>query len=740
VKTITTATQNAWVGQVKGGATAPYMRATIQKMNIHLYGYALQRVRGSRLTGHGDLASMLFTQTNRPIELPNIKSITWNRSIDSDVATCTLTLWNTEILPLGQTPEDGDVQALDQPGYFTYNRGATEEGQTLWDYAKNGWRDMLVPDRIIKTWEGYGFDAAAVPELDENMYQSGTWLIDEVEYTSGGEIKVECRDLGRALLDQIMFPPVIPWARYPLMFSKRITKARPNKYVSNPGTKWVRPTYTKDSNLPYIGQGFTDGGRPYVDSNGAVRGHHGSHAFDSSTRTYWLSVGNYPNWSSAYEWVQGKFSSRTIDSVKVRSWGGPYTIYISVYGGGRWRGSGKIPYKARAVDAESDINFVVRSTIGEDEEKIFRLPKKIRDMNNITSVRITLHDLKDTGIGQYKYRGGIRDVQVTSQPTSISVDQGSYTIGDYDDYTDVVKWLLGWGGFYWPTNQQIGASGQTISRPTWPKYVISDGSTVTLTPGSSDPVFNNAAKGRIWGDLEQTGTAGTVDLSAEQFDKLPLMDGISKIRDIVNYVFFIDEWGGAVWRSPNIWKKGNYLSNNAGGPNTGRTTSMVTIDENTTLLSLSAKVSSRNVRERVFVANTTGREGAVSVGFNPFPSGLRRVGGWTDQNFDDAEECQIMADLVTLRQSFQYRKDGLTIPGNPAIQIDDQIKIVERTTGETYIHYVNGITSTWDATTRKWTYELQTNWLGENPFDRWFFDPSQLAEETRRYLGTIGKI
>lgn len=99
-----------------------------------------------------------------------------------------------------------------------------------------------------------------------------------------------------------------------------------------------------------------------------------------------------------------------------------------------------------------------------------------------------------------------------------------------------------------------------------------------------------------------------------------------------------------------------------------------------------------------------------------------------------------MADLITLRQAFNFRTNQITIPGYPAIQVDDQVRIRERITGETYIHYVREITSEWSASTGEWTYSLVTNWLGETPFTRWAFDPAQLSAETRAYLETVGAI
>jgi hypothetical protein len=89
---------------------------------------------------------------------------------------------------------------------------------------------------------------------------------------------------------------------------------------------------------------------------------------------------------------------------------------------------------------------------------------------------------------------------------------------------------------------------------------------------------------------------------------------------------------------------------------------------------------------------------------------------------------------------FSYRSNSVTIPGNPAIQIDDQVRIYERVTGETYIHYVSGINSKWDVQTGQWTYTLTTHWLGETPFSDWSFDPNTLSDATKLYLTATGKL
>jgi hypothetical protein len=728
MRDVTTQTTDAWKAAFKGGDIQPMARATIQTLDILRLNYNLRTVPYAKMQGTGVFTCAVFGQSFQPIELPNIASISWERSTTQDVASCTLVLWNTEPLPLGSTPEDESFGAFERPGYFTFNHGTTTEQQTRWGHEANGWQGLLAPDRVIRTYEGYGFDPLAPPDQDEHMYPSGVWLIDDVAYDANGLITVTCRDIGRLLIDQIMFPPVVPFNQYPLTFQSYhdVTVTPPPQTVRTTG--WSRPKYDTDSNIPYIGKGFTDGGVPYVSSTGAVRGHHGKHAFDTNKTSYWLSVGNYPNWSSAYEYVQGKFSSRTLRAVKIKTFGGPYTYYISVYAGGAWKGTKKIPYKARAVDTNADIRFVKSGRIGKDKEAIIELPKAY---SGATAVRITLTDLYDTGIGEFRWRGGIRDIQINSTTaTTVQPPNTTTKEGNYGDYTDIVQYLCAWGGFYWP---KAGTTNYN--------YVMSEDGTKTYhTPVAGASSEMRIAGHHVWGQFEDTATQGKVDLGVEIWDKKPLMDGISYIRDIVNFLFFIDENGGVVWRSPNIWEVGNFISPPNGGPNIVRTTDLVEIDEAETLMGMTATLSSRNIRERIFVANVTGNYGAMAQGYNPQPSGIRRVAGWTDQNFRSTEECQIMADLIAIRSMFTYRKNTLQIPGYPAIQIDDQVRIYEATTAESFVHYVDSISSEFDMQTRQWTYSLNTHWLGEEPFDKWAFNPYQLSLETREYLQLLGKI
>src|SRR5690606_26613764 len=149
----------------------------------------------------------------------------------------------------------------------------------------------------------------------------------------------------------------------------------------------------------------------------------------------------------------------------------------------------------------------------------------------------------------------------------------------------------------------------------------SSGTQTVVAAPSTDPVLK---AGRVWGDFEPTGTMSAAPMGISVRDKKPVLDGINTVRDMVGYIFYIDELGGAVFRSPNIWSVGNWIG--LGAASAGRTTEIIEIDEMKHILSLSATLSSRSVREKVFVGNLSGQIAGMSSGHNPYPSGLRRVG------------------------------------------------------------------------------------------------------------------
>ena len=464
---------------------------------------------------------------------------------------------------------------------------------------------------------------------------------------------------------------------------------------------------------------------------------------------YWLSTGQTHRWSKVW-WEFDFDSPRSVAALRLLCIGGPYRIYVSVRGSdGEWRGKRQIPYEVttKGVDLHADIPFV-KSIVGERGKKFDMVLKKV--YHDIKKVRITFTRLWDTQTSDdYPWRAGLRTVQIyrnTSDDrdgSNMDIIHGTHLdpVGNYRDYTDIVKMVCCWGGFYWPGHGQLSGGGQVaedyvklgLSGPTGEHFDLLR----YVTWETYDP---RLPRGRCWGDFMNTGTHNLpgAELTVDLFDKQPLMDVISYLRDMLGFLFFVDELGGAIWRMPNFIKQGNYLSPTTLGHHTRqRTRQYVTIDENQTLLDYSTTVSSEANREVIFVANLTGTYGVAIEGYAPSGANMRRTAGWTDSKFASRRETRVMADMIATQQMFVYRKGRATIPGYPAIQIDDQVKIYERVTNETYFHYVQGIECTLDMEAGEFTYNLTTHWLGESE-DTWQLDTTKLDNLTQAYLDQLG--
>jgi hypothetical protein len=741
----------AWKSPAKVGDYRPVVRATIQEHNLKKFDYDTAWANGGTFEADrhrtGRFTSILFGDKSPMRELRNIQNYSWERSVDQDVATCSITLLNTELSAIGVAPDSPlSPDDFEKPGWFTYNRGDAKESDR-WGYnTDTGWNGLIVPDRIVKTYEGYGVDPTVPPAMDKNLVQSGTWMIDKVVVNSDGTITLEMRDLGRLLLDQIVFPPVVPMDDYPLSWSK--IKSQNVAGRDALGGAWEADLRSRgdatSSNEMYVGKGLTNAPYPhYVTNNGGVEGHHARHVLMHGSGQvqaspadaekdlyYWWSTGQDTRDSKV--WWEYEFNANTpLAALRLRVKGGPYRIYISVHNGDKWLGRRKVPYKKTTggVDIDANIPFVTSAIADRNNDFDVILPRAY----NAKKFRITFGRLKDSRLGEHPWRAGLRQVQIYTAANKADLSFGPgeklKVVGNYADYTHIVKWVCAWGGFFWPPSS-TGMDFYRLHHEGEAQYHY-------VTYDHYDPVL---PKGRVWGDFMRSGTAGIADLTVDMFDKKPLMDIISYVRDLLGFVFWVDETGGIVWRLPNYYSLGNYHSpydlDHRG--RTGRTSEVITIDEKETLLAYSTTLDSANIRERIFVGNAVGGMGVVIKGFNPYPVGLRRVAGWTDQRFNTKQEVRVMADMISARQMFTYRRATVTIPGNPAIQIDDQVRIFERVTNETYYHYVMGIKCELDMSTGEWTYDLDVHWLGEDPNDVWVVDVDVLDGATQQYLNAVG--
>lgn len=252
--------------------------------------------------------------------------------------------------------------------------------------------------------------------------------------------------------------------------------------------------------------------------------------------------------------------------------------------------------------------------------------------------------------------------------------------GNYKDYADIIRDLLLWSGFY-------------------------------LYRYPAEPT-----KPAVHGNIETTGAYAILPLPDEMFDKKPAMEAITAIKEIVGYVFWIDESGAAHFESPNWWTIGNF-------DETGqRIDLMPEIDEAVQLTDHQSELSDADARSEITLASaapTANFKGTIVSTITPpgfdLLKGLVKPAIWANGNFDDEEEQYAMAELIAMHIWFSLRQSSTTCVGNPLISINDQVRIYERVTGETYINYVRGIRTMWDAVSGNYEMTLTTHWLGGVP-------------------------
>lgn len=726
----------AWRSEVKDGPRRPVVRATVQKVNLKRFDYDTAQAQGGdfdhQRRRRGVFTSIIFGDDSGIRELRNIRSVSWTRALSQDVADCTITLKNTELTPIGNAEEVSHTGDFDMPGYMTYNRGETDNP---WGFTDDtGWSGVLVPDRLIRTYEGYGSDPSTDAANDPNLLLSGTWLIDSAEYTSEGDITLKCRDVGAMLLHQIVFPPVIPYGEYPLQWDHIRGEQVPARDAKGGSWTLLKGLGTaSSSNDKYIGAGLTNAPNDhYVTSNGGVDGHHAKHVLDQGDQGWWQSTGQDDYKDKVWWQIDLKDDSTAMAAIRIHCFGGPYKVFISLHNGNKWLGKKRIPYDVGVggVDIGADIPFVATARPEKGLPEEFTLPRKY---GSIEKIRLTFTNLRQQGVGEHPFYAGLRDIHIYTAPqvSDLFFEKGTVLkqIGNYRDYTDIVKMVCAWGGFYWP-EQSTGMD-----------FIKFNQDKTYVHMAAPDPKM---PKGRVWGDFMKSGTYGEAPLTVDLFDKKPLMDVISYIRDVLGFIFWIDETGGVVWRLPNLGlahepKLGNYLSpTHVGVRARTRTSEIIELTDEDDLISYTTSLSSANLRERIFVGDAVGKIGTVIKGFNPYKPGFRRVAGWTDQNFATKRETRVMADMIAARQMFSYRRSQIRIWGNPAIQIDDQIRVWERTTNETYYQYVESVSSELNMEEGTWFYDLETHWLGEHPTDAWVVKVDELATATKNYLNATG--
>lgn len=721
------------------GDTKPVARAIIQKATLRKYG---------------PWRSLAFGQDQPHYEIPNIRTVTRDNRHQSDAASMTLTFLNQTPVDLmanldldhaGGTsgPSIRSLKDLAQPGYYTFRRGITPESLPRFGHGQDPvWVDMLIPNRVIRTFEGWGTDGAVNPWNDTKLILTGTWLIDSVEYNANGIITLNCRDVSKLLIEQRLYPPIIPIKQYPLEFCATYSETTTETFTTS---ETIIHEGSKGENVAQIllcKDGYISSNTPWYGCHNPVYGHLERHAFDGDTSTYWLSMGNNgPNELWSYEWIGARTFGEPVNKIRLKpKWGG-YVCYVGVMENGKWQGDKIVPYgywTSPAYPNQSNKPYVKKVNIPKSEAWFeIELPR----VYSADQVRVTFTNLQNSGLGNNPYRAAIYEFQALADipprteiiKTEETRDVERIIPGNINDYTDIVKVLASWSGFYWP-------------------FGLSDPILRAWEEGEGD----GSTSGRVWGDFAYSG-AYPVDppcIPASFWDNKSVMDGINQIKEILGFICYADATGGLVWRMPNIWRTGNFIT----GFGFIGADSIRTVDENKVLIDYGVTIDDNNLRSEIIVvsADDPTLHTAIQPGWGKgevIPSavdpagdlallgGQERIMLVPNYPFISQAEVDKFAYLVSLWIHWSYRKGKFRIPGNPAFEPDDQVRIFERITEESYIHYIQGVRSVMDLDKGTWYLDVDTHWLGVGPDQTWVVNTyKDMPPALYAYLVAIGEI
>jgi hypothetical protein len=687
------------------------------------------------------------------VEIPNIRSVSMDRSMDTDAASCTIILDNT-VLKADLASTDLVAGVLGDPGHFNPER-ANPESAAEWGISANAWDGLLDVNACIRTYMGYGGHHKTITQAvtDGDLVLKGVWLVDDVlPGPKAGTLTLECRDMFKLILDQVIYRPFMPsHAKYPLRYCRwlytRLLHAKILEYDSTHPTHvgadgWWK--YVTDLAMHPNGKGYW-----ILGSDGGV--------FSYGRVAFWGSMGD------------GGLSAPAVGLEPERLGNG----YWMVTSSGRIHTFGFAEYHGQLTGTPpSPIRRIRRTKSGKgywlmaESGAIYTFGDAVYYGGNPTTAH-PIVDMRVTRTGKgywllnaagqtYTYgdAGFLGNVDVPAGETAVGLALNPLFTG-YWVATDKGTILTGNDArlhrHNGPTKEVPSPLNDPIcaidSTPTGRGYLLvggdggifsfGDGGFWGSLPGAGayelkDPgdyldftdivqdlllwagfLLQGTGSDDVYGNLESTGTYAEECLAADLFDKRFVIDPLTEIKNIVGYVLWCDEQGAARFHSPNWWSYGNILDDGT------HTNTIPILDATKTLIDWTPRRRGDTLRSEIIISSsdpTVGMEGTVTTTFKPPDraqlKGMVRPFMWFNGYFTSADEQSTMAELVAMHQFFAQYTSIATVPFHPAIEPDDQVWVYERSTGEARVHYVRGVSVSHELDSGRMSMRLTTNRLG----------------------------
>ncbi len=687
------------------------------------------------------------------IEIPVgvLRQITTERSIDSDAASATITIFNQRMDPnlTGQNRHVGD------PGHFNPDRvGAL--GDARWGVRDQTWAGILVPGVLLRTYSGFGGHAKTIDQAvaDGNLLRTGTWLVDDTQRQTEGTMTLICRDMAVLLLDQELYPPLIPYAKYPLQFCRfRTTTVRtpavPVYDSSSPPAQigpegWIK-TIT-DGALNPAGTGYwilgNDGGlfaygsAPFYGSRGtAIDATRLSALAPAPSGTgYWMATEAGQVEAFGDVTMLGELATAPPDPIRgMRAhpsgtgyWlldanGGVYAFGTAGYFGGT-------PVATPAfVDMQPTASGNGYWLLAADGSVYAFGDAGYLGGGNATGKVFAGMAAKPDGTGYYLAAtdGNVYGYGVAPPLTP----QGNWAAAQaaLQDPIVAISMTPSGGGFI-----LVGGDGGVFAfgdAPFWGSLpaayqttIQTDGTyqdfsdTVKLLLLWSGWLLYGPAAATVYGNIESTGTYSNDCLPPDLFDKKKVMDAITTVKETIGYLFWIDEMGAANFSSPNWFVPGNFYEDGS------HVNFIPEVDERQNLTDYGLVDSNKPVRSELIISSNdplAGFESTVTTRYTPpFADrlhGMVKPAMWVNQYFTKAAEQALMAELVAIQWFFKQRQGQAGAFANPAIQLNDQVWVFEEETGEASVKYVRGISTVADVPAGTYNMTLTLSHLGQFP-------------------------
>ncbi len=342
-------------------------------------------------------------------EIPNVKTIDIDRSVDTDAATMKFVMVNQKMLPNGDIVTGTAGEIVGQPGVYWPGYGDSTESTARWGQEINVFNNLIQPNALVRVYQGYGGRDKTIEDAlsDGNIILTGVFLVDQIDQDARtGLLTVSCRDMAKLLIEQTLYPPLVPVgegqsAHYPLNYYRWV-------FVNHPVIPYGDTIYkTGFQEIEECMSGAS--------SSGAASGHPGTDVIDGADpSTYWMSAGRLTGGGTAdFEYLEFNVSTQTLGGINIQPYGGNYVMYVSVMVGGSWQGTETIPTTAAGMA----IPYVRKQGLGWETAATVDLGQEYA---SVTKIRVTFTHLAKIAPGPLYYAAGVRILSVGAFTNSIT--------------------------------------------------------------------------------------------------------------------------------------------------------------------------------------------------------------------------------------------------------------------------------------------------------------------------------